>query len=178
MAEPSTVARPYAEAAFKLADGAGKLAEWSGALAELAMVAADARVQAAIADPSNPAAKSAGLVIGILSGRLSGESENFVRVLAENRRLGLLGEIREQFERLKDEREATVEAEIATAFPLDDAQLKQIVAEFERKTGRKVKATVKVDNELIGGVKVTIGDKVFDSSARAQLAALANALKL
>ena len=177
MAEPSTVARPYAEAVFKLADGAGALGSWSGMLANLASVASDARVLAAIGDPNMPGPKVAGMLIAVLAGRLSGEAENFVRVLAENRRLALLPEIRVQYEKLKDERESSVEAEIESAFPLDDAQLAELVAGLEKKTGRKVKARVSVEKELIGGVRVSIGDKVFDASAKAQLAALAGALK-
>src|SRR5262249_19488254 len=87
VAEPSTIARPYAEAAFKLADSQGKLADWSAALGNLAAVAADARVRAAVGDPNLSAAKVAGIFLSILSGKLSGEAENFVRVLAENGRL-------------------------------------------------------------------------------------------
>jgi F-type H+-transporting ATPase subunit delta len=177
MAEPSTVARPYAEAVFKLADGGNALGKWSGMLGNLAAVAADPRVLAAIGDPNMPGPKVAGMLTTILSGKLDGEAENLVSVLAEYRRLALLPEIRAQFERLKDERESTVEAEIASAFPLDGAQLAELVATLEKKTGRKVKARVEVEKELIGGVRVTIGDKVFDASARAQLAALASALK-
>src|SRR5882672_9726319 len=104
MAEPSTIARPYAEAAFRLADAQGKLADWSAALANLSAVAADERVRAAIGDPNLPAAKVAGLVIGVLAGKLSGETENFVRLLAENGRLEVLAEIRVQYEALKNER--------------------------------------------------------------------------
>ena len=177
MAEPSTIARPYAEAAFRLADTQGKLADWSAALANLAAVAADARVQAAIGDPNLSAAKVAGLFISILSGKLTGETENFVRVLAENGRLGVLGEIRAQYEALKNEREGMVEVEIHTAFEMDAAQVADLVARIEKKTGRKVKARVSVDKALIGGVKVVIGDKVIDGSARAQLAALETAMK-
>ena len=177
MAEPSTVARPYAEAAFRLADGAGALAKWSETLAALAQVAADARVRAAIADPNQSGAKIAGLFISILSGKLSGEAENFVRVLAENHRLELLGEIRDQFHALKNEREGVVEAEVISAFDLDASQLADLAQRLEKKTGRKVKATVRVDKELIGGVKIVIGDKVIDGSARGQLGALENALK-
>jgi F-type H+-transporting ATPase subunit delta len=178
MAEPSTIARPYAEAAFRLADAHGKLAEWSAALANLAAVAADARVRAAIADPNLAAAKVAGLFIAILAGKLSGEAENFVRVLAENGRLDVLAEIRSQFETLKNEREGTVEAEVISAFELDKSQVADLVARLEKKTGRKVKTRVSVDSSLIGGVKVVIGDKVIDGSARAQLAALETALKV
>ncbi len=177
MAEPATIARPYAEAAFRLADAQGKLAEWSAALANLAAVAADARVRAAIGDPSLSAAKVAGLLIAILAGKLSGDAENFVRVLAENGRLDVVTEIRTHFEALKNEREGTVEAEVYTAFEMDAAQVADLVARLEKNSGRKVKARVTVDKSLIGGVKVVIGDKVIDGSARAQLSALETALK-
>ena len=177
MAEPSTIARPYAEAAFRLADAQGKLADWSATLANLSAVAADERVRAAIGDPNFPAAKVAGLFLAILSGRLTGESENFVRVLAENGRLDVLAEIRAQYEVLKNEREGVVEAEITTAFEMDPAQLTDLVSRLEKKTGRKVRARVSVDKSLIGGVKIALGDKIIDGSARAQLAALENALK-
>jgi F-type H+-transporting ATPase subunit delta len=177
MAEPSTVARPYAEAAFKLADGAGALGRWSEMLGALALVAQDARVERAVSDPNLSDAKVAGLFIAILGGKLSAEAENFVRVLAENKRVELLPEIRAQFEALKNEREGVVEAEVQSAFELSDAQVADIVQRLEKKTGRKVKASVRVERELIGGVRVVLGDKVIDGSARAQLAALESALK-
>ena len=177
MAEASTIARPYAEAVFKLADAEGKLAEWSGVLANIAAVAADERIRVAVGDPNLSAAKIAGLFISVLSGKLSGDAENLVRVLAENGRLDVLAEIRTQYEILRNEREGVVEAEVHTAFDLEDAQLADLVARLEKKTGRKVKATVRVDKNLIAGVKVVLGDKVIDGSARAQLGALENALK-
>ena len=177
MAEPRSIARPYAEAVFRLADEGGKLAEWSASLANLTQVAADERVLRAIGDPKRSTSAVAGMIISVLSGKLSGDAENFVRVLAENRRLTVLGEIRTQFEALKHEREGVVEARVESAFPLDEAQLADLVARIERHTGRKVKASVSVNQELIGGVRVAIGDKVIDASARAQLAALENALK-
>ena len=177
MAEASTIARPYAEAVFRLADAQGKLAEWSGVLANIAAVAADERIRAAVGDPNLSAAKVAGLFISVLSGKLSGDAENLVRVLAENGRLDVLAEIRTQYEILRNEREGVVEAEVHTAFDLEDAQLADLVARLEKKTGRKVKASVRVDKNLIAGVKVVLGDKVIDGSARAQLGALENALK-
>jgi F-type H+-transporting ATPase subunit delta len=177
MGEPSTVARPYAEAAFKLADEAGALARWSEMLGTLAAVAAAPRVRQAAADPRLSDAQRAGLFIAVLGGRLTGEAENFVRVLAHNDRLELLPEIRAQFEVLKNEREGVVEATVQSAFELTGAQLKDIVARLEKKTGRKVRPHVSVDHELIGGLKIMLGDKVIDGSARAQLAALEAALK-
>jgi len=177
MAEPSTVARPYAEAAFRLADAAGALAKWSDMLGALAQVAQDERVQRAVADPSLSHAQVAGVFISILSGRLNGEAENLLRVLAENKRIELLPEIRSQFEALKNEREGVVEAEVHSAFELTEAQLADLVQRLEKRTGRKVKARIEIQKDLIAGVKVVLGDKVIDGSARAQLDALETALK-
>src|SRR2546426_11878612 len=177
MAEPSTIARPYAEAVFKLADAAGRLSEWSEMLAALAVVAQDERVLRAIRDPRLSDAKLAGLLISILAGKLTADAENFVRVLAENKRLELLSEIHSQYEALKNEREGVIEAEVQSAFPLSEAQVADLVQRLEKKTGRKVRTKVHIDQELIGGVKLLLGDKVIDGSARAQLSALETALK-
>jgi len=177
MAEPNTVARPYAEAAFRLADENGALARWSEMLGALAQVADDARVQAAVADPKRSDAQAAGLFISILAGKLNGEAENFLRVLAQNGRLELLPQIRLQFEALKNEREGVLEAEVHSAFELSDAQVAELAQRLEKKTGRKIRAKLHVDKELIAGVRIVVGDKVIDGSARAQLAALETALK-
>ena len=177
MAEPSTVARPYAEAAFRLADAAGTLATWSEMLGILAAVGDDERVRAAVSDPKLSDAKVAGIFIAILSGRLSAEAENFVRVLAENGRLALLPEIRAQFEALKNEREGILEAEVHSAFELSQAQVADLAQRLEKKTGRKVRTKVHLDKDLIAGVRIVLGDKVIDGSARAQLGALEMALK-
>jgi F-type H+-transporting ATPase subunit delta len=177
MAEPSTVARPYAEAAFRLADAAGALGKWAEMLAALAQVAGDERVRAAVADPKLSDAQAAGVFIGILSGKLTAEADNFLRVLAENGRLGLLPEIRTQFEALKNEREGVLEAEVHSAFELSAPQLADLVQRLEKKTGRKVKAKLEIQKDLIAGVRIVLGDKVIDASARAQLGALETALK-
>src|SRR5205807_7267634 len=140
MAEPSTVARPYAEAAFKLADAAGALGKWSEMLAALAQVAADERVRAAVADPKLSDARVAGLFIAVLAGKLSGEAENFVRVLAQNNRLPLLPEIHAQFEALKNEREGVVEAEVQSAFELTEAQLADLIRSEERRVGKECRS--------------------------------------
>jgi F-type H+-transporting ATPase subunit delta len=177
MAEPSTVARPYAEAAFQLAAEGNALAKWSEMLGALALVARDERVQRAASNPELSDDQVAGLFIAILAGRLSGEGENFVRVLAHNKRLDLLALIHEQFEARKNEREGVVEAEVQSAFELSDAQVADLVQRLERKTGRKVRARIEVSKDLIAGVRILLGDKVIDGSARAQLAALETALK-
>jgi F-type H+-transporting ATPase subunit delta len=98
-------------------------------------------------------------------------------VLAENGRLALLPEIRVQFDALKNEREGVLEAEVQSAFELSEAQVADLVQRLEKKTGRKVKTKVQVNKDLIAGVRIMLGDKVIDGSARAQLGALETALK-
>jgi F-type H+-transporting ATPase subunit delta len=177
MAEPSTLARPYAEAVFRLADAAGRLQEWSDMLANMAKVATEPAVESAMGDPNLSGIQRAGLFIRILEGQLNAEAENLLRVLAENRRLELLPEIALQFEVLKNEREGIVEAQVISAFPMENAQLGELVMRLEKRTGKRVKPHLSVDQDLIAGVRVVIGDKVYDASVRAQLAALEAALK-
>jgi F-type H+-transporting ATPase subunit delta len=176
MAEIATLARPYAEAVFKLADETNRLADWSGWLRTMAQVAANADMQACMGNPQVSAGQLYELFLAACKAELPPEAKNFAQILVGNRRLALLPEIRAQFEALKLEREGVVDAEIESAFPLDDAQVAMLVSELERKFKRKVSPRVSVDKELIGGVRVRVGDEVIDGSVRGQLAAMAAAL--
>jgi F-type H+-transporting ATPase subunit delta len=176
MAEIATLARPYAEAVFKLADEESRLGDWSGWLRTMAEVAGNADMQACIGNPQVSAGQLYELFLAACKAELPVEAKNFARLLVQNRRLGLLPEIREQFEALKLEREGVVDAEIESAFPLDDAQVAALVADLERKFKRKVSPRVNLDRELIGGVRITVGDEVVDGTVRAKLAAMATAI--
>jgi F-type H+-transporting ATPase subunit delta len=176
MAEIATLARPYAEAVFKLADEQSRLGDWSGWLRTMAEVAGNADMQACIGNPQVSAGQLYELFLAACKAELPVEAKNFSQVLIRNRRLMLLPEIRAQFEALKLEREGVVDAEIESAFPLDEAQVATLVADLERKFKRKVSPRVRVDRELIGGVRVTVGDEVIDGSVRSKLAAMATAI--
>lgn len=176
MAEPVTVARPYAEAVFKLAAQANMLPAWSVALANIDGVVADVRVQKLISDPNVSAQQLEGLVLGVVGDRISGEARNFVQVLVNNGRLELMPHIRAHFEALKREKEGVLEAKIISALPIGDDQVKQLVAQLETKYQRKVVAQVETDASLIGGVKIIVGDKVIDATVRGKLDAMAAAL--
>jgi F-type H+-transporting ATPase subunit delta len=176
MAEPITVARPYAEAVFKLASEGNALALWSDAIANLDGVVADARVQACISDPKVSAQQLEGLVLGVVGDKLSGDARNFVQVLVQNNRLELMPLIRSHFEALKREKEGVLEAKIISALQMNDDQVKQLVAQLESKYKRKVTAQVETDASLIGGVKIVVGDKVIDATVRGKLDAMAAAL--
>jgi F-type H+-transporting ATPase subunit delta len=176
MAEIATLARPYAEAVFKLADESGRLAEWSAWLRTMAGVTANADVQACLGNPQVSASQLAELVVAGCGKDVPGEVRNFAELLVGNHRLELAPEISAQFEALRLEREGLVDAQVETAFALDDAQLGTLVAELERRFKRKVRPLVRVAPELIGGVRITVGDEVIDGSVRAKLAAMATAI--
>lgn len=177
MAENATIARPYAEAAFALADAAGTLGKWSASMERMAAIAADEKMRDAIGNPRLTAEQLYGLFAAVAGEAIFAETQNFVRVLIENRRLELLPDIRANFEELKNEREGTIEADIASAFPLESGALAALVADLERRFKRKVEPHVTVDPELIGGVRVQIGDEVIDGSVRGRLATMASALR-
>ncbi len=176
MAENVTIARPYAEAAFKQADGAGALGPWSEAIERMALAASDPQMMDLINDPKLGEDKLADLFVGVV-GDLDDTQKNFVRVLVENERLLVLPEIRDLFVELKNEREGTLDADIESAFELDDATLNTLTQTLEAKFKTKLNVSVSVNPELIGGVTVTVGDDVIDASVRGKLANMAAALK-
>jgi F-type H+-transporting ATPase subunit delta len=177
MAENVTVARPYADAAFELARGAGALGPWSEALDRLAAIAADPAMRTCLIDPNLSSDRLYGLVLDVVGNGLVPDMQKFVRVLLDNDRLQLLPEIRDLFVAHKNEHEGVMEAEIASAFPLDDATLANLKADLEARFKARLDITVSLDPELIGGVRIAVGDEVIDASVRGKLANMAAALK-
>ena len=168
MAELATIARPYAEALFRVAKS-GNLAAWSDLVSEMAAVAALPDVKSFASNPKLTDKQVSETFLSLLKSNVSPEAKNFVGMLVENGRLTLLPEIGNQFHALKNAAEGAADAEITSAFEMTDAQVKDLMATLEKKFGRKLNPTVKVDNSLIGGVRVAVGDEVLDTSVRAKL---------
>jgi F-type H+-transporting ATPase subunit delta len=176
MAEPVTIARPYAEAVFKLACEQDRLAAWSDLLALLEAIVGDAQIQACISDPKVGKRQVEALVLGVAGERIDGAGRNFVQVLAQGGRLGLLPQIRALYEDARRSHEGILEARIVSALQLGDEQAAQLVKRLETKHRRKVSARIEIDPRLIGGVKIVVGDKVIDATVRGKLDAMAAAL--
>ncbi len=168
MAELATIARPYAEALFRVAR-TGNLAAWSDAVAEMASVAAHPDVQALAHNPKVRDADMAATFESLLKAPHTAEAGNFISMLVENGRISLLPEIGNQFQALRNAQEGAADAEITSAFALSDAQVVSLLGLLEKKFGRKLNPSVVVDNALIGGVRVIVGDEVLDTSVRAKL---------
>jgi len=177
MAELSTIARPYAEAAFELAREDSTLPSWSQMLRFGAAVVGDERVATALDNPRLDAGARESLLLSIAGDRFDAKMRNFVRVLVEAGRITVLPQISAQFDALKDTAEATSKATIESAFELTDAQVAELKAALEKRFGRKIEATVTINPELIGGARVTVGDAVIDGSVQAKLDVMSTQLR-
>ena len=177
MAENVTVARPYAEAAFQMARDGNALASWAGVLERMAAVARDPDMSACIDNPRLLNKDLAEFFLGVVGDGLAIEQQNFARVLIDNERLSVLAEICGLFAELKNAFEGTKDAAIASAFPLDATALATLVADLEHRFQCKIQASVSIDPELIGGVRIAIGDQVIDASVRGKLALMSAALQ-
>lgn len=176
MAELSTLARPYAKAAFQYAADASDLQGWSDSLAVAAAVAAQDTVVKLLSSPSYTATQQAEKTIEVCGDALNEKSRSFVQVLAENRRLQLLPQIYQQFEVLKANREKTVEVSVVSASEISTEQQEKLASALSSKLERQVNMQVSIDDSLIGGVVVRAGDTVIDGSIRGRLAKLAEVL--
>jgi F-type H+-transporting ATPase subunit delta len=177
MAEPTTIARPYAEAAFDLARADNALPVWSSMLRYASAVVADPAMARALDNPKLTAGDKESLLLSVCGDKLDATGRRFVRVLVEAERVALLPYIATLFEARKNEAEGVATARIDSAFPLTDAQVAELKAALEKRFGRKIEPTVNVDPDLVGGARITVGDTVIDASVRAQLQAMANQLR-
>jgi F-type H+-transporting ATPase subunit delta len=167
MAELATIARPYAEALFKTstADLNGA-AEW---LDELAAIASNAQLQQYAGNPSVTSAQTFEVMTGVTKAALPEWAKNFLRTVIDNGRISVLPEIASQFRALKNAKSGSSDATVFSAFPVDAAALTDLAATLEKRFGKKLNIQVEIEPELIGGVRVVVGDEVLDTSVKARL---------
>jgi len=176
MAEKVTVARPYAKAVFVLACEQERLAQWSGFLAIAASVVGDRRVAELLNSPRVTSAELADLVIGLCAGKADELAGNFIRVLAQYRRLNVLPEIVGLFEALRAEYENSVDVSLISASPVSQGHRDKIAAALRKRLGRDVRLHCEIDESLIGGAVIRARDLVIDGSLSGRLARLATEL--
>jgi F-type H+-transporting ATPase subunit delta len=167
MAELATIARPYAEALFK---AAGPQAQaLVGQMGLLAQVAGNADLRQFADNPKASTADVVDLVIRAAGTDLDAKVANLVRAVVENGRLAAMSEIAEQFKAHVNAQSGSSDAVIHSAFPIEGTALAEVVAALEKRFGRRLNPRVEVDPELIGGVRVVVGDEVLDTSVKARL---------
>jgi len=175
MAEPATLARPYAEALFQVASK-GDLQQASRELNALSAVAADAQLRQFADAPKVEARQVFDLIVSVVNQPLSDASKNLLMTVIDNGRLAVLPEIASQFHVLVNARSGISDAQVYSAFGLDSAQLAELTAGLEKRFARKLSAIVHIEPELIGGVRVVVGDEVLDTSVKARLEQMRAAL--
>lgn len=176
MAEISTVARPYAQAAFEMAKESGDYKSWSEGLAFAASLVQDDSMVELINNPRIERSRLAELFDDLCADRMTQDGRNLVRLMVSNNRLLALPSAAQQYEAMRSEAEGTIEAEITAAQAISDAQQANISKALEKKLGRKVSLTVHEDPALLGGAIIRAGDLVIDGSAKGRLEKLASAL--
>ena len=176
MEESGTIARPYALAAFEQARHDGQVAEWAGMLEVLDVIGADATVKGLIANPKVDGDAVTALILDIAGDRLTAQGRNFLRLLGQNGRLGLLASIRGIFEQEREALEGRGHVEVRSAYPLTPDEERQISGAMSKRLGVSVSLGVSIDPSLIGGVVVRAGDLVIDASLRGRLDQLRQAL--
>jgi F-type H+-transporting ATPase subunit delta len=168
MAELATLARPYAEALFRVAKK-GNLSVWTEFMSEMAHIGAHPDVKALVDNPNLSDRQVIDTLTALIKSNISTEVKNLVEMLVENGRVSLLPEIAAQFQALKNADEGAANAQITSAFEMTETQIAELLAALGKKFGRKLNPTVTVDKSLIGGVRVVVGDEVLDTSVRAKL---------
>lgn len=176
MAELSTLARPYAKAAFQAAVDAGALQAWSTMLSVASQVAQQAQVVELLSNPNLTGTQQAQTFIDVCGDTLNEAGQNLVNVLAENKRIPLLPQIFEQFEHLKAELEKAVDVEIISAFEVTDETKQKLTQALKAKLDKDVRVTTSVDSALLGGAIIRAGDLVIDGTLKGKLAKLAEAM--
>jgi F-type H+-transporting ATPase subunit delta len=173
MAEKTTIARPYAKAAFQEAKSAKRLAAWSETLRAAATAVSDSRVRELLGNPRVNGEELAQFVMDVSGGTLDEQGQNFFRVLAENHRLAYLPEISALFDELKDEEERVIDVTVTSAAPIDTAQQQALSTALEHKLKRAVRLHCATDSALVGGAVLRAGDTVIDGSLLSRLKRIA-----
>jgi F-type H+-transporting ATPase subunit delta len=176
MSDMTTIARPYAKAAFDFAVEKGELAQWAEMLTFTAEVANNDTIQDVL-DCGYAADKLTEIFISVCGEQLNEFGQNLIKVMAENGRLKALPDVCDEFLFLKNEHEKTIDAEVTSAVALDDSQLAAISAKLEERLERKVKLNCSVDETLIAGVVIRAGDLIIDNSVRGKLNRLSDTLQ-
>lgn len=176
MAELATLARPYAGAVFAMAKQDQALDRWSRMLGFLAGAAADSKVKRLLDAPGMAELQRASRLAEICGDELDDQGRKFVEVLAVNKRLNLIAEVREQFEVLRAQEQQSLEVAVTSAYPLSESQSERLKTALQQRFDKTVNLTSEVDSSLIGGVVIRAGDTVIDGSLRGKLNKLGETL--
>ncbi|QGU33681.1 F0F1 ATP synthase subunit delta [Thermochromatium tepidum] len=175
--ELTTIARPYAEAAFAHAKESGQVDAWSEALTLLATLTSDPLMAAQIGNPTVPRERIRDLLLALCGDALPAGPANLVRLLAANARLAAIPEIARLFEERRVADQGVRHVLVRSAFEVEEAQRSALAEALARRLGARVDLSFETDTALIGGLEIRAGDLVIDHSVRGKIKQLAHALQ-
>lgn len=172
----TTIARPYVAAAFEYALANKDVAAWEAMLDAAAVVSQDSSVAGLLASPTVTKAQLTDLYFDILNPLLDANKKNFIRLLADNNRLGILPDIAESFKASHAAQEKKLSVQVFSATPLNNAYQQKLAKALSVRLQRQVDMQCEIDPTLLGGVIVHAGDLVIDGSVRGKLTRLRESL--
>ncbi len=176
MSELTTVARPYAKAAFDFAVEQKALDKWSTMLGFAAEVAKNETVGTLLASGESPE-KVAELFIQVCDDQLDEYGQNLLKLMAENGRLVALPEVSEIYQVLVNEYQKLADVYVTSAVELSDTQQQEVSSAMSKRLAREVRLHCKVDAELVGGMIIKVDDLVIDNTVRGKLERMAEVLQ-
>ncbi len=176
MSDLTTLARPYAQAVFKLAKKEKSTEKWSEALTFLSLLMQDAAMLTVVKNPKIPKQRIIQLILDIAEGKFNDKTVNFIKLLVHYDRLLLSPQIAELFEQYKSEDEGYVDVELKSAFALTKAEENSMIDTLEKILQKTVHMNANVDKTLIGGFLARAGDIVIDGSIKGRLQQLSKRL--
>lgn len=176
MSSLTTLARPYAKAAFQLAQADKALEAWHEMLNLAASIAGDETVLSLIKSPHVTAEQALSLITDAAGDKLNDRFRGYLEVLAENDRLPLLGEITSIYGRLRQQAERRLVARVVSAVELSDEQRKRMQSALSKRYDADIELENEIDPGVIGGAVIYAGDEVIDGSLRGRLRKLEQSL--
>ena len=176
MSELTTVARPYAKAAFDFAVNAKALDNWLIQLSFAAEVAKDETVKGFLSGGTS-VEQAQELFLNVCGEQVDSECQNFLKVMAENERLLVLPQVLEQFIALKADLDQEISVDVTSAVEVTAEQKTTLSAALEKRLARKVKLNCFVDVSIVSGLIIQAGDMVIDGSVKGKLNRLATTLQ-
>ncbi len=176
MAENLTVARPYAQAVFDIAVEDKTLDKWQEMLFALSLSCKDKNILTAI--KNSPNAESAGnILISLLQELIDDKCKNLIRVIGENQRFLVIPDIYDEFLRLRKEHDKILTVQFISARPYDRSEIKLLKDKLASKYGCVIDFQEIIDESLIGGAILKIGDEVIDASIKTGIQSLSSTLR-
>ena len=164
MSSLTTLARPYAKAAFELGQTDGNLAGWDDMLSAVSTITGDANMASWLQSPHSKPGKAVEIITEAMGDEVDPRFQGYLGVLADNDRLLICSEISRLYQQLRQLAEKRLEVRVVSATPLQESQAERMRSALATRFDRDITISNEVDPEVLGGAIIYAGDQVIDGS--------------